>query len=258
VSSLGDVLELIFGPDPAISVHAIADERFDHDVGEAVSERFLGEQPTLRYPRTVWLMAAPAVAIATVAGTARTIVEKVRRRPPEPEPVQESRLAVWLGTTGRARIERTWDTATGPELRTTVATVGIPVGAIDGRLVEPGLSASLWQEPRWPAPGATDVERLFSHATLREIVVGLELERPREDELAGRPVVVVEASRRQPHDLWPHWLPFGAEHYELSFDREFGSLLAFRAFAGGASYESVTVTEITYGALIDQRMFDRP
>jgi hypothetical protein len=67
-------------------------------------------------------------------------------------------------------------------------------------------------------------------------------------------VVVVRALRRRPDGLWPHWLPFGAESYQLSFDREFGSLLEFRAWADGLVYESVVVTEITYGAQIDPRL----
>jgi hypothetical protein len=53
-------------------------------------------------------------------------------------------------------------------------------------------------------------------------------------------------------------LPFGAESYELAFDREFGSLLAFRGRADGAVYEDVAVTEITYGGPIDEGLFVVP
>ena len=68
----------------------------------------------------------------------------------------------------------------------------------------------------------------------------------------------MEGVARQPHRLWPHWLPFGAESYELAFDREFGSLLAFRGRADGAVYEDVAVTEITYGGPIDEGLFVVP
>jgi hypothetical protein len=128
----------------------------------------------------------------------------------------------------------------------------------DQRLFEPEWSGPRGRPARWPAPCVNDVERIFSHGLLREIIACLQLEMLREDVLAGRPVVVVRAVRRRPDGLWPHWLPFGAESYQLSFDREFGSLLAFRAYADGSVYESVAVTEITYGAPIDQHLLDPP
>jgi hypothetical protein len=67
MSSLGDVLELVFArPDRAASVHAVLHEQCDREVAQRVGEQFMKDQPTLRSaPKIVWLMAAPAVAVAT-------------------------------------------------------------------------------------------------------------------------------------------------------------------------------------------------
>ena len=250
------MLELIFArPDAAVSVHAVVHEQRDREVAERVGEQFVKDQPGLRsVPKIVWLMSVPALAVATW----KSLVEKVRHPRSVPEPARDSELTVWLGASGRARLERTWQTHAGRQRLTAVVAMEFPPGGRDDRLFEPEWSGPRGQTARWPAPSANDVERLFSHGLLREIVACLELETLRDDEVAGRPVVVVQAARRRPDGLWPHWLPFGAEKYELSFDREFGSMLAFRAYADGSVYESVAVTEITFGARIDQDLLDLP
>jgi hypothetical protein len=125
-------------------------------------------------------------------------------------------------------------------------------------MVEPGWSGESWRAGRWPNPAADDVDRLFSHKQLRDVIACLTLKTLRKDELAGRPVLVVRAARRQPWGLWPHWLPYGADDYELAFDREHGHLLGLQARASGAVYEDVAVTRITYGAPIDRRLLDEP
>lgn len=256
MSSLGDLLELIFArPDPAVSVHAVVHERCDREVAERVCEQFIKDQPGLRsVPKIVWLMSVPALAVATW----KSLDEKVRRRRFVSEPGRDSELTIWLDAAGRARVERTWQTNGGPQRLTAVGAIGFPPHGRDARLFEPERSWPRGQTARWPAPTVNDVERLFSHGLLREIVACLELETICEDEVAGRPVTVVQAARRRPDGLWPHWLPFGANSYELSFDREFGCLLAFRAYADGSAYESVDITEIAYGAPINQRLLDLP
>jgi len=252
VSSLGDVLELIFARlDPGVSVYAVVHEQHDREVAERVGEQFMKDHPGLgSVPKIVWLMAAPVMAVET----ARSLVGKIRHPLRLPEPARHSELTVWLDASGRARLERTWQTPGGRQRLTSVVVMGLPAWGRDERPLGPRLAGARGQPERWPAPTVNDVERLFSHGLLREIVACLELETPHEGEVAGRPVVVVRALRRRPDGLWPHWLPFGAESYQLSFDREFGSLLEFRAWADGSVYESVVVTEITYGAQIDPRL----
>lgn len=250
------MLELIVAtPDRVVAVHAVLHEQWDREVAQRVGEQFMKDQPTLRSaPKIVWFMAAPAVAVA--AG--KSLVERFRYQPSVPEPARESELTIWLDTSGRARVDRAWDAHGGRERLTTVVTMGFPLRGRDERLFEPEWSGPPGRPARWPVPSVNDVERVFSHGLLREIIACLQLEMLREDVLAGRPVVVVRAVRRRPDGLWPHWLPFGAESYQLSFDREFGSLLAFRGYADGSVYESVAVTEITYGAPIDQHLLDPP
>jgi hypothetical protein len=152
---------------------------------------------------------------------------------------------VWLDAAGRARVARIW--AGGAERRVSVV-----------RLTVNEMPELDWSTPPYPTPRGDDVERLFAHRHLREILTELTLEHVRDDELAGRPVVVVRAERRSPVGLWPHWLPYGADEYELLLDREYGHLLGFVARADGAGYEGLVVTEITYGVEIDPALLAVP
>ena len=226
VSSLGDVLELIFAtPDPGVSVHAVVHEQHDREVAERVGEQFMKDHPGLGpVPKVVWLMAAPVMAVET----ARSLVEKIRHPRRLPEPAHHSELTVWLDASGRARLERTWQTPGGRQRLTSVVVMGLPPWGRDGRPLGPRLAGAARATGTM---AGSDRQRRGAPVLpwlLREIVACLELETPHEGEVAGRPVVVVRALRRRPDGLGPHWLPFGAESYELSFDREFGSLLAFR------------------------------
>lgn len=255
MSTLGDVLEVIFAKtDPAVNVHAIAREWWDHGVARRVAESFVKSQPRQSVPLVVKAMMIPALA----ASAWWWLADKVRREPAQPEPPGESELTVWLDASGRARVDRTWPTIGGAERLGAVVQIDRPPDWPSGRMVEPGWPGDHGRAGRWPTPTAADVERLFSHQQLREIIACVTLEAPREDEVAGRPVLVVRAARREPLALWPHWLPFGADDYELVLDREHGHLLRFQARAGGAVYEEVAVTKITYGAPIDRRLLDEP
>lgn len=242
MSGLGDVLELIFArPDTWVPVHAVAREWHDRDVAEQVAERFRRNLPHQRMPLLVKAMTAPALAGAVV----RDVRRRVRRRGRRPAGPSESELVVWLDATGRARVERVW------------------AGGDAGHVSVMRLRGSerVWPDPagqEWPAPDAGDVERLFDHRQLREILSELTLEHVRDDEVAGRPVLVVRAERRAPMGLWPHWLPFGADGYELLLDREHGHLLGIGGLADGAAYAGLVVTEITYGAAIDAALLAEP
>ena len=255
MSGLGDVLEVIFAKrDTAVDVHAVVRERRDGEVAQRTAERFVKSLPRQSLPLMVKVMMVPALA----ASAWWWLGDRVRREPDQPVPPGESELTVWLDASGRARVERSWPTTGGTERLIGVVQTGGPADWPRGPMVEPGWRREPGRAGRWPTPSAADVERLFSHQQLREVIACLTLETLREDEAAGRPVLVVRAMRRKPLGLWPHWLPFGADDYELAFDREHGHLLGFQAHAGGAVYADIAVTEITYGAPIDQRLLDMP
>jgi hypothetical protein len=249
MAHLGDVLELLFArTDPTGPVHAVIEERYDAAAATRAGDTLSAEMShelSGTMPAAVKAMVAPAMATA-VAFTAWSGVSQRLRRAPKPPPRSgASRLEVWLGSSGQARMERTYTTADGPATATSSV-------MIDDARSGGGGGLPAWPKPgdpsgRWPVPGPTDVERHFSHLLLRRIVAGLELQAPREGEVAGRPVVVAHAVRRGMDGPWPHWLPFGADGYELSFDRASGDLLAYEARLDGATCESATVTSVTYG-----------
>jgi hypothetical protein len=243
VAGLGEVLEVIFArPDAAVAMHAVVHERRDPAVARRAYKHSAKQLPDSASPTWIRVMTAPLLALE---GLGR-IAEKVRREPQEP--VSESELAIWLDASGRVRLERTWSSPEGAEqVATVVTTMGDELGLREA-----------WRIRRDPQaryqPTAIDARRLFDRELLRETVSCLVLEAPHEGEVAGRQVVLVDGVLRQPYWRWPHALPFGAERYELAFDCEFGSLLAFRARAEDSVYEEVAVTEITYGGPVDQHL----
>lgn len=158
-----------------------------------VAESFFKSQPQQSVPLVVKAMMIPALA----ASAWWWLGDKVRREPDQPAPPGESQLTVWLDASGRARVDRSWPTASGTERRGAVVQIDRPADWPSGRMVE----------GRWPTPIATDVKCLFSHRQLREIIASVTLETLREDEAAGRPVLVLRAARREPLGPWPHWLP---------------------------------------------------
>jgi hypothetical protein len=243
VDGVGELLDVIFsGPDPR-PVHAVVRERRDPEAARRVVEAF-GKAQGGRgdVPRVVWVAMH---ALAAVAWLPAMVADRVRRTRPEPGP--DSELALWLEPSGRARAERSWESADGRQRVVSVMTVGwgkSAIGPLWGRLDSRAQ------------PRAVDVERLFDRGLLREMVAGLDLVRIRDDEVAGRPVTVVRAVRRRPESLQPEWLPFGADRYELSFDREYGTLLAYAAFDGDASYEQATAIRVVYGEPIDPAILD--
>jgi hypothetical protein len=249
MSTLGDVLELIYaGPDAAVTVHATIDERRDEAVARRVADAAHADRARVQdMPFMIRVMIVPAIALAF----GRSLGERLRRSPALPSPGPESQLQIWVDATGRARIERSWEGPDGHEELTTITATGRTAAGPFGDGPSDPAWSPIGRPLRWPLPTAIDAERHFDHGLLRQIVAALELRAPRDDEVAGRPVVVADATRRRPEALWPQWLPFGAEGYELAFDCEHGDLLAYRAQADGAAYESATVTGITYGEPID-------
>lgn len=245
MSSLGDVLELIFAsPDPAVAVRAVIEERDDAETARRVAEAFANQHLRADLPLAMKALAVPALAVA--GGMA--VLDRLRGRRPEAARPPESELRIWLDASGRARAERTWPGPTGPESRTAVTAIGAD-NECDSPL--PAISElPFGHVDRWPTPGAFDVERHFDRGLLRHILAGLDLRSARDGVLHGRPVVAVDAVWRRQR-LGSIWLPWGADSYELSIDREHGHLLAYAARARDVVYQRATVTEIAYGEPID-------
>jgi hypothetical protein len=246
VDGLGDLLDVIFnGPDPR-PVHAVLRERRDAQATRRVVEAFGDAEANGRgdLPRVLWY---PMVVVGVVVSLPFMAIDKLRRKKPERGP--DSELTVWLDPSGRARAERTWRAPGGPQRLVSVMTTGSGrrgIGPLGGRLT------------LRDGPTAVDVERLFDRGLLRDVAAGLDLERVRDDEVAGRPVTVVRGVRRRPESLLPEVLPFGADGYELTFDREYGTLLAYKAYERDTPYVEVTATRVVYGEPIDPSLLDGP
>jgi len=109
------------------------------------------------------------------------------------------------------------------------------------------------KDPRHSIPA--DIARHFNAGLLREIISALALEEIGAVETAGRPCVRLRATPRKGEQLWPHWLPHGAEHYELRADPLTGTLLYIAGYQGGQIFEVNEVTEVHFDEHLSGELF---
>jgi hypothetical protein len=165
---------------------------------------------------------------------------------------QKTTLRVWLGGPNKVRIEET------RQLNGVVQSSLTVVGGDrwwerdhQGH-VEEGETE---KETRRPGPNLTDIERHFFSASLREYCAGLALESLGTVRTANRDCVRVRAVPRPDGRLWPHWLGFGADEYELHADPERGVLLYVASKCLGELLEWNEVTEVFFDEVLADEFF---
>lgn len=107
-------------------------------------------------------------------------------------------------------------------------------------------------------PTETDVQRHFDRFELREYLVHLDLASCGEVVVAGQRCVRLRAiPRTTPRGtgLWPHWLPHGADEYELHADPTRGVLLYIAGKRCGKIFEVCEVTSVEFDQPLDEALF---
>jgi hypothetical protein len=169
-------------------------------------------------------------------------------------------LELWIDSPGRGRAERSWVNEGGPER---LATTWVSTGKGHSRRTDKTSfdlirSVVCPQGGVWPAPSATDSERIFDNGWFRVVLASLQLEQTGTGTVDERPVVLVRASLRPGKTLWSHWLPFGADQYRLAIDQEFLNLLSISAIVDGRQFKRTEVQQITYGLELSEDIFALP
>ena len=121
-------------------------------------------------------------------------------------------------------------------------------------IVESGLTRPSKDRPH-RVPGLTTIERHFIRGSLREYFVALDLAQIGTLEYAGRPCVRIRAVPRSDGRLWPHWLPYGADEYELYGDLEHGTLLSIAGIFQSEVFSVLEVNQVAYDESIDDGLF---
>lgn len=101
----------------------------------------------------------------------------------------------------------------------------------------------------------TAIARHFDHASLREYFVSLALEVSGRTQTAGRDCLRLRAVPRPGGRLWPHWLPCGADEYELHADLERGVLLYIAGQCRDELFETHAVSDVAFDEPIDDNFF---
>ena len=169
---------------------------------------------------------------------------------------QEATHRVWLGGPDQVRVEETRHRDGVVESALTVVGGGRWWRRDHQGHVEAGEQGER-QRARGRRPGLnlTDVERHFFPSALREYFAGLALEPLGAVRTAGRECLRVRAVRRPDGRLWPHWLGFGADEYELHADPERGVLLLVASRCRGEVLETNEVSEVAFDEPLADDLF---
>lgn len=178
-----------------------------------------------------------------------------RRRESGTEPsapvIWTSTLRVWADGKHRARVEETRHRDGIVESSLTVVNESRWWKRDFQGHVEEGATRSRGR----PGPSLTDLERHFSPALLRQCLAGLTLESLGAVRVADRECLRIRAVPRPDGHLWPHWLGFGADEYELHADPELGGVLFVGSSFRGTELETSTVTEVAFDEPLPDTLF---
>lgn len=257
MSATGDVLELVFGgAGSPVAVRAQVSERRDVAVAERVAADVM--QRALNRYHMPHLPLLVRGGIGLMAASVRLSLRHLSDHPAGP--TGESSLSIWRSTSGRLRLERTWQSDVRRERLVSVNVPSVqqriwPMGLIT---YDHGTQRTLRFGGQWPAPSAHDADRLFDRQDICEIVGALILDNPRDGTVAGRAVIEVDARLREPLASGFDSLPIGADVYTLSIDRKYGHLLRIEARTEGHAFEVIEVTGVSYGDDIPSELFHDP
>lgn len=162
---------------------------------------------------------------------------------------RESLLRVWRQGSFRMRIEKSYVVDGEARLSFTV---------VDGDSwwnYTPEEGAVSSDTDGRSAPDRHDIDRFFDHPTFRHYLEQLELTVLGTAVQAGRRCIRVGGVRRPDGHLWPHWLPYGADGYELAIDAERGVLLSIIGSLAAVPFEVLEVTDVSFDEAIDEEVF---
>jgi hypothetical protein len=226
MGQLGDVLEVLFGPDDRF--HTVR-ASIRHWLDRGLADRVRGRQST-------------------------PIGRKKAGTGSDPGPkVTESTLSIWLSRPSSARIEQRRE-ADGCIEKLTV-TDGNRRWECD---CDGHVEASEG-EHRGRRSGSDaidiDVDRHFSPSQIRRCFQDLCLESLGLVRTAGRDCVRLRAVLRPGARLWPHWLPAGSDEYEFHADLQRGVLLAIIGRYGGEAFSEYTVLDAAFDEPLESDLF---
>jgi hypothetical protein len=220
MSRLGDFLEVVYGPGHAFdTVHATIHHWCNRSLAKTARG---GGRTQIGRPK----------AISAQGNATADIVEK--------------KLSAWMSLPNRYRIEGETKTA-DRILKSLVVVNGDHKWAVDdqGQVETSEATDGL----------DTDIARHFDHASLREYFVSLALEVLGTTQTAGRDCLRLRAVPRPGARLWPHWLPCGADEYELHADLERGVLLYIAGRCRNDLFETHAVSDVTFDEPFDDSFF---
>ncbi|QEH35946.1 hypothetical protein OJF2_45030 [Aquisphaera giovannonii] len=226
---MGDVLEVLFGPDDRIrTVRATIRQWEDRGLARRLSGR--------AWPRV---------------GRMKEGAEAGQDRPR----AWAATLEIWLSRPGCVRIERRVEAEDGTEVSLVVT---------DGdrrwdRDAEGHVTTRDGEAGRREATGDIsvdiDVDRHFNPAQIREFLTELAVEARGPARVAGRDCERLRATRRPGRRLWPHWLGNESEEFEFHADLERGALLTIIGRHGGVEVVRYEALAVSFDDPIDPALF---
>src|SRR5262249_14503638 len=227
MGQLGDVLEVLFGPD----------------------DRFHTVRATIRH----WLDRGLAARGGGRQWTPSGRQKATTGSDPGPK-VAESTLSIWLSRPACARIEECREVNGCIETKLTVTDGDHRWECDSDGHVETSEGAH-----RRRRSGSDiidiDVDRHFNLGQIRRCFQDLSLESLGLVRTAGRDCVRLRAVVRPGASLWPHWLPPGAGEYEFHADVQRGVLLASIGRYEGEAFAEYKVLDVAFDEPLESDLF---
>lgn len=101
-----------------------------------------------------------------------------------------------------------------------------------------------------------DTERLFRPQHQHDITEGLVMREAGSVQIAGRECVCFHGVWGGEAILWPHFLPFNADSYEICVDLERGAFLSIVGYLADEAFERIDVRDIIYDGEFDPSLFE--
>jgi hypothetical protein len=229
VGQLGDMLEVLFGPDDGFqTIRATIRHWCDDDLARELTG----------VGRTLW-------------GRKKA----TREKEPKARRIATSSSTIWLHSPACGRIENR------REVNGVIET-GLSVTDGDRRWecdAEGHVDTKAGEDIRRASSGANTfdiiADRHFNPGQIRLFLEHLTLQQQGLTRTADRECVSVKAIPRTGAGLWPHWLPHGADEYEFHFDRERAALLNIVGRCQGQAFALHEVTEIAFDESLDPGLF---
>lgn len=214
-------------------------------------ERFYSPEPAFGAVRAIIRHTRKASA----NGTSPAIRPVIGRQKPhaEPEDASERTLSLWAVPPDHVRMETELTSGGKAEITVQVSNGEDTWKRFASGRVEKGSTTARGACGRGSLP--TEYQRHFDRALIRQFFAAFTLELSGKCRVADRECLSIRAVQIPGGQLWPHWLAWEADEFDLAADSERPVLLSIVGKVAGETTEQHEVQEVAFDEVLDESLF---